>query len=221
MGLFNNYNEIEQELLEQYSQIFVMMGIPDVRRTAEELLNRAIEKSKKEGTYNLPPNFGDIILKKQKTEDPAVGKIAEIMRGTLPQKRSEGVRDEDIRWWWNLNDVERSMMLAVDEMHRMALFISELKKSTESSKEKAGEQVSKIVWKSHPTYTYGDPKDKKDSVPKWVKEEDFPLPIELKDRINIYIEKRAKSDPEKYKKDIETSSTFNALVRKEIKAGNI
>jgi len=49
----------------------------------------------------------------------------------------------------------------------------------------------------------------------------LPLPFELKDRINIYIEKRAKSDPEKYKKDIESSSTFNALVRKEIQGGHI
>lgn len=221
MGLFDNYNEIEQRLLEYHSQMFTMMGIPDARKMAKDMLNRAIEKSKKEGTYNLPPNFGNIILKEQKTEDPIVEKFAEGIRKTLPSKRAEGVRNEDIRWWWNLNDVERNIMLAVDEMHRGALFISELEKSTEPSEEKAFDQAAKIVWKFHPTYTYGDPKDKKESIPKWVKEEDLPLPIELKDRIDIYIEKRAKSDSEKYKKEIESSPTFNALVRKEIKAGNI
>ena len=51
--------------------------------------------------------------------------------------------------------------------------------------------------------------------------DDRPLPYELKDRINIYVEKRRQSDPNKFRKEIEQSSTFNALVRKEIKKGNI
>jgi len=221
MGLFNNYNEIEKSLLEQYSQMFAMMGIPDARKMAKNMLDQTIEKSKKEGTYNLPPNFGDIILKQQKAEDPSVEKIAEAIRKTLSIKRSEGVRDEDIRWWWNLNDVERNIMLATDEVNRMYLFRQEIENSREVSEEKAAEQAAKKVWKFHPTYTYGDPREKKESAPKWVREEDLPLPIELKDRINIYIEKRYISDREKYKKDIEASSTFNALVRKEIRAGNI
>lgn len=221
MGLFDNYNEIEKGLLEQYSQMFNMMGMPDARKMAKDTLDRAIENSKKEGTYNLPPNFGDIILKKQRAENPAIEKIAEVFRRTLSSKRDEGVRDEDIRWWWNLNDVERNIMLATDEVNRMYLFRQEIENSKEVSKEKAAEQAAKKVWKFHPTYTYGDPKEKKDSVPKWVKEEDLPLPIELKDRINIYIEKRYKDNREKYKKDIGVSSTFNTLIRKEIKAGNI
>lgn len=212
MGLFDNYNEIEKGLLEMYSQIFTAIGLPDAKKVAKTLLNQAIEKSKKEGTYNLPSNFGDIILKKQTTGEPVVEKAAEIIRRTLPRKRSERVRDADIRWWWNLNDVERNIMLAVDEMNRLSTFTDEYLKYEN------GEESAKKVWKFHPTY--GDPTDKT-SFPSWVKEEDLPLPFELKDRINIYIEKRAKSDPERYKREVETSSTFNSLVRKEIKAGNI
>lgn len=213
MGLFNNYNEIERGLLEQYSQMFAMMGIPDARKMAKDMLNQAIEKSKKEGTYNLPPNFGNIILKEQKTEDPIVEKFAEEIWKTLPSKKAEGVRDEDIRWWWNLNDVERSIMLGVDEMHRIALFLKELEEG------KTEKEAAEIVEKFHPKYTYGYRGEQKD-IPKRIKD-CLPLPIELKDRINIYIEKRPTSDPEEYKKDIEKSSTFNALIRKEIKAGNI
>ena len=198
--------------------MFTMMSLPDAKETAKRLLDRAIEKSKKEGTYNLPPNFGSIILKEQKTEDSVVEKFAEGIQNTLPSKRTEGVKDENIKWWWNLNDVERNIMLAIDEMNRMALFINEIENSSESSKEKAAEKAAKKVWKFHPTY--GDPTNKT-SLPSWVKEEDLPLPFELKDRINIYIEKRAKSDPEKYKKDIESSSTFNALIRREIRNGNV
>jgi hypothetical protein len=49
----------------------------------------------------------------------------------------------------------------------------------------------------------------------------LPLPEELKDRINIYIIKKSTIDREKYKKEIEGSSTLNALLRKKIKKGNI
>lgn len=219
MGLFDNYNKIEEGLLKEYSHMFTAMGLPDTKETAKELLDRAIEKSKKEGTYNLPPNFGNIILKEQKAEDPIVEKFAEGIRNTLLSKRAEGVRDEDIKWWWNLNDIERSIMLGVDEMNRMALFIKELENSTEISKEKAAERAAEIMWKFHPKYTYGYRGEQK-KIPERIKNH-LPLPIELKNRINIYIEKKAKSDLEKYKREIEASSTFNALVRKEIKAGNI
>jgi hypothetical protein len=47
------------------------------------------------------------------------------------------------------------------------------------------------------------------------------VPEELKDRINIYIIKKSTIDREKYKKEIEGSSTLNALLRKKIKKGNI
>jgi len=214
MGFFNKYNEVEKELLEEYSQMFTMMGLPDAKETAKGLLDRAIEKSKKEGTYNLPPNFGNIILKEQKAEDPAIERIAEGIRNTLLSKRTEGVRDEDIKWWWNLNDVERSIMVGVDEFHRLALCMKIVDEDG-FSLEEAGKQA----WRYHPKYTYGYRGEIKD-ISQQIKDR-LPLPIELKDRINIYIEKRGKSDPERYKKDIEKSSTFNALIRKEIKAGNI
>ena len=44
---------------------------------------------------------------------------------------------------------------------------------------------------------------------------------ELRNRVNAYIEKRSKTDPEEYKKEIEKSTTFNALIRQEIRKGNI
>lgn len=215
MGLFDNYNEIEKELLEQYSQMLATMGMPNARRMAKDLLNKAIEKSKKEGTYNLPSNFGDIILRKEKTENPAIEKVAEIFRKILPQKKAEGVKDEDIRWWWSLNDVERSIMLGFDEMTRMALYLEKWHSGMSS------EKASRIVWKTHPTYTYGDPTEKPDKAPSGLKKEDYKLPIELKDRINRYIETRGEANSGKFKKDIKSSSTLNAFVRKEIKAGKI
>lgn len=221
MGLFNNYNELEKQLLEHYIQLFSAMGLPDAKKTAKDMLDKAISESKERKSYYLPSNFGDIILENEKAENPTVEKLAEFFRKTLPAKRAEGARDEDVRWWWNLNDIERRMMLKVDDFHRLALFINAIKNSKSPDKEKAGEEAGKMVWEAHPMYTEIDPSIKPEKAPPGLTKEDYCLPIELKDRINVYVEKRGKDDPEGFKKDIEASSTFNALVRKEIKAGKI
>jgi len=132
----------------------------------------------------------------------------------LKKKRDEGVRDEDIRWWWNMNDIERRMMLKNDEISRLALFMKERESNSTITEELSIKKAGNEVRKFHPIY--GNPKNTTHA-----KGNDRPLPAELKDRINIYVEKRFKSNPEKYKKDIESSSTFNALIRKEIKANNL
>ena len=221
MSLFDNYNEIEKGLLDIYSNEFLMIGIPNAKKTAKDMLGKSIKESKGAGTYILPSNFGNIMLGEERAKDPRIEKVAEIFRRVLPQKRNEGVRDEDIKWWWNLNDVERYIMLNVDEFHKLALFISAIKNSKSTDREKAGDEAGRIVWEAHPIYTNGDPNIKPEKAPSGIKREDFPLPIELKDRINCYIEKKAKSNPEGIKQEFKKFSTFNAFVRKEIKVGNI
>lgn len=214
---FSKYNNKEKMLLEQYTQVnSVMMNISPskARKNTEETLDQAIAQSKKEGTYYLPQNLGDIILGDAGVDDLTVKKIVEDIRKKLPRKKKEGIKDEDIRWWWNLGDVECRMMLRQDEVARLALFIQEVQNSTEPTKEKAFDKAMEQVRKFHPIY--GDPDDTTHT-----KGNDRPLPCELKDRVNIYIEKRTKIDPEKYKREIKQSSTFNALIRKEIKAGNL
>ena len=51
--------------------------------------------------------------------------------------------------------------------------------------------------------------------------EDNHLPPELKRRIDRYIQKRLEIDGDGLKKEMEASTTFNALVRKEIKNGKL
>jgi hypothetical protein len=216
MGFFNfsKYNDVEKALLDQYMQMMSVTMGAEAKKNVEDMLNQAIEESKAEGTYSLPQNLGDIIVGKAEADNETIKKIAESICQKLPRKKEESVTEDDVRWWWNLNDIERRMMLKQDEISRMALFINELQNSTESSKDKASEKAAVQVRKFHPAY--GDPDDTTHT-----KGYDRPLPYELKDRINIYIEKRAQSDPDKYKKEIEQSSTFNALVRKEIRADKI
>jgi len=199
-------------MLDMYSQMLSMRGIPssEAKKLTEDMLDQAIEESKKDGTYNLPQNLGDIIFGDVGTDNLTIKKIAESIRQKLPYKKEEGVRDQDVRWWWNLNDIERRMMLKQDDAARMTLILHELENSTEPSKEKAFDTATIKVRKFHPIY--GDPKDTAHT-----KGEDRPLPYELKDRINIYIEKRAKESSGNYKAEIEKATTFNALVRKEIR----
>ena len=198
MGFFSKYNEKEKALLDLYTQGFQKAGIPEPSKMAENLLNEAIKEAKR---VALPPNAGDKILEKEKAD--------ENTHKVLEKKRREGVRDEDIRWWWNLDNLEKMMMLKVDEFHRMALHIK-CRQEDGLSVERAAEQVRK----HHPIF--GDPEDTTHT-----QGDDRPLPEELKDRINIYVEKRFANDSEIFKKEIEQSTTFNALVRKEIRAGKL
>ena len=212
----STYNDIEKALLESKTQMFIAMGLTtsEARQEAEESLEMAIDQSRKEGTYYLPTNFGDVILGNAISDDLGVMEIAAIIIKNLPKKRAEGVRDEDVKLWWNLQDVERHMMQIDDNAMKLVFFKREFERSTSSSSEKAMKEVTAKLRKTFPIY--GDPADTSHTTG-----EDRPLPYELKDRINCYVEMRARRDSDKYKKEIETSSSFNALVRKEIRDGNL
>lgn len=194
MGFFSKYNDTETSLLEIYKKLPELSEV-----NVEELLDLCIEESKEEGTYNLPEGRGDLLLIEERKNENIKEKLEVI--------RKEGVTDKDIRWWYNLNDIEKRMMLKTDEMARMALFMSKLQGP--GSDKEAAESVKKY----HPMY--GNPEDTE-----FASGNDRPLPVELKDRINIYVEKQG-IDNSEFKKKIESSSTFNALIRKEIKKGNI
>jgi hypothetical protein len=101
------------------------------------------------------------------------------------------------------------MMLKFDDVNKLSVF-ARIRKEEGLNEEEAAKEVRKFH------VIYGDPDDTTHTVG-----DDRPLPEELKDRINIYIIKKSTTDREKYKKEIEGSSTLNALLRKEIKKGNI
>ena len=214
MGFFNfsKYTDIEKAMLDIYSQILSVRGIPssEAKKLTEDMLDQAIEQSKKEGTYDFPQNLGDIILGEADTDDLTIKKVAESIHQKLPRKKEEGVRDKDVRWWWNLNDVERRMMLAQDLAAKSAAVLGFLDSGMASNPQQAVDMVCRF----HPVY--GDPNDNSQSSG-----DDRPLPFELKDRINIYIEKRAGKGSEEYKREMESSSSFNALIRKEMRAGKL
>ncbi len=172
----------------------------DSKKILLRLLRIAKKESRSEGTSQLPKNYGDFLLQKSLNSDKHKTIVEDL--------RKDGVRNEDIKWWWNMHDLERRIIEKIDDNIRMTCFINNCKEGM--SEKKATENVIKF----YPIY--GDPKDTSKTS-----EDDRSLPDELKNRVNAYIEKRSKVDPEEYKKEIEKSTTFNALVRQEIRKGNI
>jgi len=208
MGLFNRYNKKEQELQKTYiTLISKMSGFTEseARETATAYLDAAIQEAKKLGRYDYPDNFGDLILGVAVTDDSIVAEDALRIRKELFAKRKDGVTDEDVRSWWNLSEVERGMMLQIEDAARMTTMISALRRG--KTEHKAAIQVRKY----HPIY--GNPEDT--SV---THGNDRPLPIELRDRINKYIESQM-MNPMSYKKKVKEATSFNAFVRKIIKTG--
>ncbi|MBN1970640.1 MAG: hypothetical protein JW870_14840 [Candidatus Delongbacteria bacterium] len=181
------------------------MTLEQAKKHFQELFKAAKEESLKGKTKNLPQNYGDILLEEEKTNN----EIKEF----LAKKRKEGIKDNDIRWWWNMHDIERAMLYVVDENSKMATYLDEIAKSDAENLDKAMEDATKRVRKFFTIY--GDPDDTTHT-----KGDDRPLPFELKDRINIFVESK-KNNIEEYKKEIENSSTFNALIRSEIRKGNL
>jgi hypothetical protein len=182
-------------------QTLMGMSLSQAKNTFRDLCKQAIHEAEAEATLNLPPNLGDLLLEKE-AGDPKTGLM-------LDKRRKEGVRNQDIKWWMNRHELDRKMMMKVDDMSKLALFIK-LKEENGCTEAEAAMRVKKFF------PIYGDPEDTSTSTG-----DDRPLPFELKDRINIYIEKVSRSDPNRYKREVEKASSFNALIRKEIKNGKI
>ncbi len=195
-------SDIEKHLEDCYVTVFQTIGMSssEAQNTARDLLKLAKEECQKEDTLNLPQNFGNILLEREST--------VEKIKSMLAKRRKEGVRDEDIRWWWNMHPLERKMMLKFDDVNKLSVF-TRIRKEEGLNEEEAAKEVRKFH------VIYGEPDNTTHTVG-----DDRPLPEELKDRIDIYIEKQT-TNQEKFKKEIEESSTLNALLRKEIKKGNI
>jgi len=176
------------------------ISLPQAQVTFGELLRQARLESSDMKTANLPENYGHLLLEKEASD--------EKIRAMLERKRREGVRNEDILWWWNMHDLERRMMLKVDEQRRTTEYLRY--RQAGLSKDEAGAQVRKF----YPSY--GNPDDMTQADP-----EDTHLPPELKRRIDRYVEMRSERDQGEFRKELELSSTFNAMVRKEIRKGNL
>ncbi len=197
-------SQLESRLVSSYTamiQQMMGMGAVEARDFAAQLIAQAKSESQAQGGDRLPTNFGDVILVRASTDVS--------LHEMLARKRREGVRDEDIRWWWNMHDLERRVMLNVDEYFRFALF--KFKKDAGCT----GDEAASIVKKCHPIFGEADDTQAQPD------NDDQALPYELKDRINRYIERRSGTDPEEFKAEIERASSYNAFVRQKVRSGEL
>jgi hypothetical protein len=194
-------SELEKHLLEIYADMKAsLMGISnkEARQLASKLVMLAKERVKEYGFDRLPSNFGDYILQKEK-EDPKFMK--------MNVKRRDGVRDADIKWFWNMHPLERCMLEVDDENTRLAAFMHH------SQQGMSADDAANKLRKFNPIF--GDPEDTKH-----VQGEDRPLPVELKDRINKWVQKNM-PNAQAFKDELQRYSTMNTFIRVEIKKGNI
>lgn len=196
--MFSGTPDLREQLKATYTDSFQQMGMrPDqARQIAETLLQQAEQRSREQGTDKYPPRFGDLLIDKQDRDEPARKFIGEL--------RAEGVRDEDIRWWWNMHDLERCMLAENDDLSRFTLFNKELDEG--HSEDEAGANVRKHfpIFGAPSAETAGSGDDR-------------PLPFELKDRINRFLENAA--NQQHLRSNALKFSSMNAYIRDRIRAG--
>ncbi len=159
-----------------------------------ELAQQAYDESVREGTIDLPENFGDLVLQKE-TED-------EEVRMLMAKKREDNVLDADIRWWWNMDDIQRRMIVKIDQKNRG----DELRKLVELYGFSEGE-AGLVLRKTNPVY--GEPGGEEG--------DDRPLPYELMGRITDYM----KTLPAGGMNALKQFPSFNAFIREEFRKGSL
>jgi hypothetical protein len=186
-----------QDLHDQIAAFLAGLGfsLEDAREMATSCIDAAKQEARKEGS--VPANAGDTFLQREATD--------ERTREWLEKKRSEGVTTEDIRWYWNLNDLERR---SLEQMYKAILYAT-WKNAVQDGR--TSEHAAIHARKFHPYY--GEPDDTRVTSG-----DDRPLPIELMGRENAWFEKARSQGLDALRQRLQKSSSYNALMRTEIRA---
>lgn len=202
MGLFGilggRRSDEDEQIERQYVSTYVsLLGLQE--KEALTLVRRMIADVKADiARYADQPKplTGDELLTKVQ-HDQGLNAALEVLR-------SDGVHDEDIRWWHNLTDLTRGMILQDDIFHHVTFGHAQVANG------RTQEEAIRQLPKHFPIY--GNPTDESKS-----RGDNRPLPIELKNRVNAFNVNMAKLDPDGYKERIEHSTSFNALIRNAIR----
>jgi hypothetical protein len=198
MWHFARESPLERELVQLYTGMIDACGMPDAKCIVKELL--ALAKQQASSDSNLPPDFGEVLIQREMSDDST--------RQLLAKKRAEGVTDADIKWWWGLDKIERRMLIVFDDWFRMAAY------KKHRAEGKSEEEALSLLSKSLPIF--GDPEETKN-----LKGDDRPLPFELKERINRWVEVVLLNEPIGTSSEFQSTGSMNALIRSEIRAGRL
>ncbi len=196
---------IEKALEEMYTQFLCQqptgMTFDQALDSVKEAIKQCKEQAREEGSADLPANFGDLLIKAAESGEERSLRIVD-------KYYREGATTEDIRELWNLDDLQRRMVEWSENVFRVAYIMSRLKPdSSEDEKEKIGSDMRKIF--PH----YGDPDDT--SIGSG---DDRPLPYVLRGRVDRW---RVRMGGDEIRKKTSKFSTFNALVREEMRKGSL
>ncbi len=193
---------IEREIQEHIAESLVAIGAPvtEAAPLARACIEAAKEESRKQGTQRLPPNYGDLLLQQEKMNTSVAQE--------LQKKRQERVSDDDIRWYWNMRELERR---AMEQMYRAILYATWKSARTEG---RSDEEAAVHARKFHAYW--GDPDDTRVTLG-----DDRPLPIELMKRENTWFEREKGMNPRALELRLANSSSYNAVIRAEIRAGRL
>lgn len=189
---------LHADLRGEYVSVFEAMGVPstEAKRIFEVFFSQVIDEATAQGSIGLPRDAGSRLLAMEK-HDPSV-------REMLAAKRSDGVRDQDILWWWGLHDVERRLIKKMDDWFRGATFIKSREEGL--SEEAAATKVRSC----YPMY--GDPRDEQHSSG-----ENRPLPDELHDRINRFSSSLSPHGLVELSAEVEMTGSMNAAIRARVR----
>lgn len=198
MGLFSRADPEEQRIEAEYVQILAQRvgSLKEAKAMVKQWIADAKAEAKKEGVAGLPRELGDYILSRASSGDgDAISLLARIRR--------EGVRDDDLRWWWNRPDLERRMITKLDNLARATVFIEERQSGSDAAR--AAEVVRRFL------PIYGDP-----TMQGALPGDDAPLPSELRSRVTAWLE-RQQASPERFRQRLLNSTSLNAVIRAEIR----
>lgn len=193
--------DIEQGLEDLYTeQYHHFTGVPitEARAEVRSAISLCKDQSRKDGTDDLPEKLGDIILAQ------ANRGVADAQR-IVERARQDDARDEDIREWWNLSDLERRMVVWSESVFRYANFLSFEEQGL------SADEAMMNVRKMFPMY------GNRDDAPNTLAD-NRPLPNEIRGRVDEY---RKAYGAAAIGDRIVSFITYNAFVRSEIKNGRL
>ena len=116
-SLFNPVTGPEKKLEKVYVPI-LMLQLKMPSRRAKKIFRQLIMQIKADlkssDSKKLPENYGDILLEQEK--------INPEIKATLSQKRKEGVTDSDIKNWWNMPVLERTVSMVFENYFKGILY---------------------------------------------------------------------------------------------------
>ena len=210
--------DFKRNLINMYASVYEKtqnLDHTEAQRMATELFESALNEATEKGALDLPKDLGNMIIDKIIPIHPKAKEIYDKTRKRMLRLKNELVKNNDVIWWWNLTEIERIMINKNDETVRFAFFLNKLQEIADRypSVEAATPVARAMVNKSFAIYGY-------EESPTF--DQDSPLPFELKDRVDAYMEKIAlNGDICNLKIKTQHYSSFNAFVRSEIKAGNL